>query len=185
MSWQIDYVHSEIQFKVRHMMVTWGRGSFEKFEGTINLDEENPENSTVEIRIEAASVNTRNADRDAHLRSPDFFDAPNYPYITFKSKKVEQTGPNTAKLIGDLTIRDITKEVTVDVTYEGQRKSPFGPYLAAGFHAEAVINRKEWGLNWNSLLEGGGVLVGDDVYITADIELNKALEPEAAAATTA
>jgi polyisoprenoid-binding protein YceI len=185
MSWQIDSAHSEIQFKVRHMMVSWGRGSFEKFGGTINLDEQNPENSSVEIQIDAASINTRQADRDAHLRSPDFFDAPNHPYITFKSKKVKQTSANTAKLVGDLTIRDITKEVTVDVTYEGQRKSPFGPFLAAGFNAETVISRKEWGLTWNGLIEGGGVLVGDDVHINIDLELNKAAEPEAVAIASA
>src|SRR5688572_12884283 len=103
MSWQIDSAHSEIQFKVRHMMVSWGRGSFEKFGGTINIDEQNPENTTVDIQIEANSVNTRQADRDAHLRSPDFFDAPHYPYIAFKSKQVKRTGADTAKLIGDLT----------------------------------------------------------------------------------
>jgi len=185
MSWQIDTVHSEVSFKVRHMMVSWGRGSFEKFGGTINIDEKNPENSTVDIQIDAASINTRQADRDAHLRSPDFFDAPNHPYITFKSTKVTQTGPNTAKLTGDLTIRGITKPATLDVTYAGQHKSPFGPFLAAGFTAETVISRKEWGLTWNALVEGGGVLVADDVHINIDLELNKAAEPEAAAVAAA
>jgi polyisoprenoid-binding protein YceI len=185
MQWKIDSAHSEIQFKVRHMMVSWAKGSFEKFDGNIDIDEENPENSTVEIQIEAASINTRQADRDAHLRSPDFFDAPNHPYITFKSTKVERTGENTAKLTGDMTIRGVTKPVTFDVTYEGQRKSPFGPFLAAGFHAEAVVSRKEWGLTWNGVVEGGGVLVGDDVYIIVDIELNRAIEGEAAAVANA
>ncbi len=182
MSWQIDSAHSEIQFKVRHMMVSWGRGSFEKFGGTINLDEQNPENSIVDIQIDANSINTRQADRDAHLRSPDFLDAPTYPYLTFKSKQVQQTGANTAKMVGDLTIRDQTKEVTLDVTYEGQRKSPFGPFVAAGFNAETVISRKDWGLTWNGLIEGGGVLVGDDVHINIDLELNKAAEAETAVA---
>jgi polyisoprenoid-binding protein YceI len=185
MSWKIDNAHSEIQFKVRHMMVSWGRGSFEKFDGTIEIDEQNPEKSSVEIRIDASSINTRQADRDAHLRSPDFFDAPNHPYITFTSKRVKQTSPTTAKLVGDLTIRDTTKEVTLDVTYSGQHKSPFGPFLAAGFNAETVISRKEWGLTWNALVEGGGVLVGDDVHINIDLELNKAAEPEAAVAVAA
>ena len=183
MSWQIDNAHSEIQFKTRHMMVSWVRGTFENFSGTIELDEQNPENSRVDIQIDAASINTRQADRDAHLRSPDFFDAPNHPYLVFKSKKVEQTGPNTAKLLGDLTIRDVTKEVALDVNYSGQHKSPFGPYLAAGFEADTVISRKEWGLTWNGIVEGGGVLVGDDVHIHIDLELNKAAEPEAAAAS--
>jgi polyisoprenoid-binding protein YceI len=167
------------------MMVSWGRGSFEKFDGTINLDEQNPENSTVDIRIDANSVNTRQPDRDAHLRSADFFDATNYPYITFKSTKVKRTGPNTAKVTGDLTIRGVTKEVTLDVTYSGQHKSPFGPFIAAGFSAETVISRKDFGLTWNALVEGGGVLVGDEVYINIDLELNKAAEPESAAAATA
>ena len=185
MSWQIDSAHSEIQFKVRHMMVSWARGSFEKFGGTINIDEKNPENTTVDIQIDTNSISTRQADRDAHLRSPDFFDAPTYPTITFKSKSVKQTSAKTAKLVGDLTIRDQTKEVTLDVTYEGQHKSPFGPFLAAGFQAETVISRKEWGLTWNSLIEGGGVLVNDDVHITIDLELNKAAETETAATATA
>ena len=185
MSWQIDAAHSEIQFKVRHMMVSWAKGSFEKFGGTIVLDEQNPENTSVDIQIDAASISTRQADRDAHLRSPDFFDAPNHPFIAFKSKKVQQTSAKTAKLVGDLTIRGTTKEVTLDVTYEGQHKSPFGPFLAAGFNAETVISRKEWGLTWNALVEGGGVLVGDDVHISIELELNKAAEAEAVAVATA
>ena len=185
MSWQIDNAHSEIQFKVRHMMVSWAKGSFEKFGGTIEIDEQNPENSTVDIQIDTAGINTRQADRDAHLRSPDFFDAPNHPDITFKSTKVKQTGSNTAKVTGDLTIRGVTKPVTLDVTYEGQHKSPFGPFIAAGFSAETTISRKEFGLNWNALVEGGGVLVGDDVHISIDLELNKAAEAEGVAAATA
>lgn len=185
MSWQIDSAHSEIQFKVRHMMVSWAKGSFEKFGGTINLDEQNPENTKVDIQIDTNSISTRQADRDAHLRSPDFFDAPNHPYITFKSKSVKQTSANMAKLVGDLTIRGITKEVTLDVTYEGQHKSPFGPFVAAGFNAETTISRKEFGLGWNALVEGGGVLVGDDVHISIELELNKAAEAEAAATATA
>ena len=185
MSWQIDSTHSEVQFKTRHMMVSWVRGTFENFSGTIEIDEENPENTVVDIQIDAASINTRQGDRDAHLRSADFLDAPNHPYLTFKSKKVKQTGSNTAKLVGDLTIRGVTKEVTLDVNYSGQHKSPFGPFLAAGFDADTVISRKEWGLTWNGLIEGGGVLVGDDVHIHIDLELNKAAEPEAVAVASA
>jgi polyisoprenoid-binding protein YceI len=158
------------------------RGSFEKFSGTINIDEQNPEKTMVDVQIDAASINTRQPDRDAHLRSPDFLDAPTYPYLTFQSKQVKQTGSNTAKLVGDLTIRGVTKEVTLDVAYEGQHKSPFGPFLTAGFSAETVISRKEWGLTWNGMIEGGGVLVGDDVHISIELELNKAAEPEAAMA---
>jgi polyisoprenoid-binding protein YceI len=182
MSWQLDTAHSHIEFKVRHMMVSWTRGQFEKFSGTIEIDEQNPENTKVDIQIDAASINTRQADRDAHLRSPDFLDAPTYPNITFKSKKVQQTSANTVKLIGDLTIRDVSKEVVLDVNYEGTRKSPFGPFLAAGFNAETTISRKEWGLTWNGIVEGGGVLVGDDLHITVELELNKAAEADTASA---
>ena len=185
MSWQIDLAHSEVQFKVRHMMVSWVRGQFEKFSGAINLDEQNPENTTVEFAIEAASINTRQADRDGHLRSPDFLDAGTYPHITFKSKRVQRTGTNSAKLVGDLTIRGTTKEVTLDVEHSGVRRSPFGPFLAAGFSAETVISRKEWGLTWNSLVEGGGVLVGDDIHVSVEVELNRAAEAQEAAAVAA
>jgi len=185
MSWEIDSAHSEIQFKVRHMMVSWARGNFEEFSGTINFDEQNPANSSVDIQIDAASINTRQADRDAHLRSPDFLDAPTYPALTFKSKQVVSTSEQTGKIIGDLTIRDVTHEVTLDVTYSGTRKSPFGPFLAAGFEAETVISRKQWGLTWNNVVEGGGVLVGDDIHINIDLELNKAAEEETVAATAA
>jgi polyisoprenoid-binding protein YceI len=176
MSWQFDYAHSEIQFKVRHMMVSWVRGQFENWSGTINIDEEHPERSIVEVQIEAASINTRQADRDAHLRSPDFLDAVEHPYLTFRSKRVQRTGENTAKLIGDLTIRGVTREVTLDVEFSGQEKSPFGPFYSAGFSAETKINRKEWGLVWNAAIETGGVVVGDDIYISIELELNKTVE---------
>jgi polyisoprenoid-binding protein YceI len=185
MSWQLDLAHSEIQFKVRHMMVGWTRGQFEKFSGSVHLDEQHPENSSVEITIDANSINTRQADRDGHLRSPDFLDVAGYPTVSFKSTKVEPTGPNTAKLTGDLTIRDITHSVTLDVEHAGVRRSPFGPFLAAGFSAETVISRKAWNLTWNSLIEGGGVLVGDDIHISVEVELNRAAEAQEAVATPA
>jgi polyisoprenoid-binding protein YceI len=185
MSWQIDRAHSEIHFKVRHMMLSWVRGSLESFSGTINFDEHNPENSTVNIQIDAASINTRLAVRDAQLRSADFLDAANYPSLTFVSKRVQPASDNTGKLVGDLTLRGVTHEVTLDVTYSGMRKSPYGPLLAAGFSAETVINRQAWGLTWNNVIEGGGVLVGDDVHISVELELNKAAEPETAAAANA
>lgn len=182
MSWQIDAAHSEIQFKVRHMMVSWVRGQFESFSGSVNLDEQNPANTTVDITIDAASIATRQADRDAHLRSPDFLDAETYPTLTFKSKRVEVAGKNTAKLIGDLTIRGVSKEVVLDVAYSGQHRSPFGPFITAGFSAETVINRKEWGLGWNAMIESGGVLVGEEIHISIEMELMKSAETELAAA---
>lgn len=176
MAWQLDVAHTEIQFKVRHMMVSWVRGSFDTFSGTVNLDENNPENTTVEVKIDAAGINTRQADRDAHLRSPDFLDAEKHPYITFRSTRVLRTGQNTAKLVGDLTIRDITHEVTLDVNYAGQAPSPFGPFVTAGFSAEAKISRKEWGLTWNAGIETGGVLVGDEIIISVETELMRPVE---------
>ncbi len=179
MSWKIDPVHSQITFSVRHMMISNVRGRFEHFDGEFHMDEEQPERSTVEVRIEAASINTRDPNRDNHLRSPDFLDAANHPYITFKSRRVERTGPNTARLIGDLTIRGVTREVTLDVEYTGQARSPWGT-TSAGFSARTKINRKDWNLTWNQVLETGGVLVGEDINI--DIELELVKEAEAAAA---
>jgi polyisoprenoid-binding protein YceI len=184
MTWQIDSVHSQIQFKVRHMMVSWVRGCFEKFNGTINLDEHNTEKTTVNIMIDVASIYTHQADRDAHLRGADFLDAFTYPKIYFVSRKVKQTSANTAKLTGDLTIRDVANEVTLDITYSGQEKSPFGPTLTAGFCAETVISRKQWGLTYNLLMESGGVALGDEIYISIDLELNKAVEVEQMAIAT-
>ena len=137
MSWQVDYTHSLIQFSVRHMMVTNVRGQFDKWTAELHLDEVNPEKSTVFVQIDAASINTRLADRDAHLRSPDFLDAANHPYITYRSKRVQLLDKSHARLIGDLTIRGISREVAVDVTYEGQARSPFGPFVSAGFTGEA------------------------------------------------
>jgi polyisoprenoid-binding protein YceI len=185
MSWQFDYAHSEIQFKVRHMMVSWVRGQFENFTGAIHLDEDNPERSSVEVQIEAASINTRQADRDAHLRSPDFLDAVEYPTLIFRSKQVQRTGEETAKVVGDLTIRGVTREVVLDVEYAGQQKSPFGPYYSAGFSATTKINRKEWGLTWNAAIETGGVVVGDEIHISIEVELNKTAAAQLAEAVAA
>lgn len=176
MAWTIDTAHSSVQFSVRHMMISKVRGQFDKFEGTINLDEQNPANSTVDVKIEAASINTQNADRDNHLRSPDFLNADEFPNLTFKSTKVEQIDDANAKLHGDLTIRDVTKPVVLDVEYAGQAKSPWGT-TSAGFSGTTKISRQEWGLNWNAALETGGWLVGDEVTITIELELVN--QPEA------
>jgi polyisoprenoid-binding protein YceI len=170
MSWQIDPAHSEIQFSVRHMMISKVRGSFEQFSGVVDLDEQHPENTSIDIQIEAGSINTREAQRDGHLKSPDFLDADAYPHLHFKSKRVEVTGDSQARLIGDLKIRDVTKEVALDVEYAGQAKSPWGA-TSAGFSGRTKINRKDWGLTWNQALETGGVLVGDAVDITIELEL--------------
>ena len=181
MTWKIDPAHSEINFSVRHMMISNVRGRFEKFDGTVEFDEENPENSSVEVKIEADSINTREQRRDNHLRSPDFLDVEKYPYITFKSKRIERTGEDSGRIIGDLTVRDETHEVVLDVDYAGQAKSPWGT-TSAGFSATTKINRKQWGLNWNQALETGGVLVGDELKVNIELEIVKQEEKEAEAA---
>ena len=185
MSWQIDHPHSHIQFSVRHMMISKVRGRFESFSGTVELDEQNPANSRVEVQIEAASIDTKSVDRDNHLRSPDFFNTDQYPYLTFKSKRVEVIDDTHGRVIGDLTIRDVTREVVLNVEYAGQVKSPWGT-TNAGFSAETKINRKDWGLNWNVALETGGWLVSDEITINIELELVKQVaQPEEAEAVPA
>lgn len=184
MAWQIDPAHSEIQFSVRHMMISKVRGRFESFNGEIEFDENNPTNTTVDVTIDVNSINTRAADRDNHLRSADFFDVANYPTMTFVSKRVEQTGEDTGKLIGDLTIKDITREVTLNVEYAGQAVSPWGT-TSAGFSAKGKINRENFGLTWNAALETGGVLVGNEIEISIELEIVKQAEAEVEAAAAA
>jgi polyisoprenoid-binding protein YceI len=175
MSWQIDPAHSQITFSVRHMMISNVRGRFEKFDGVVEFDEQHPTRSNVEIRIEAASINTREEKRDAHLRSPDFLNAAEYPYITFKSRRVEKIADRHGLIVGDLTIRGVTREVVLDTEYSGQAKSPWGA-VSAGFTATTRLNRKDWGLNWNMALETGGWLVGDEVNISIELEIVKQAE---------
>jgi polyisoprenoid-binding protein YceI len=179
MSWNLDLTHSQIQFSVRHMMISKVRGEFPKFSGSVSLDENNPANASLDITIDVSSINTREAQRDGHLKSPDFFNVEVYPNITFKSTNVQVTGSNTAVLTGDLTIRDVTKPVSLDVEFLGFAKSPWGT-TNAGFTASGKINREEFGLGWNVALETGGVLVGKDIDLNIEAELIKA--PEAAAA---
>ena len=176
MSWNIDSSHSEIQFVVRHMMLSKVRGQFEKFTGTVNLDENNPANTSVDIQIEVNSINTRDAKRDGHLRSPDFFNAEVYPHMTFKSSRVEVLDLKHAHLIGDMTIRDVTHPVTLNVEHLGMVKNPWG-MTSTGFTASTRISRKDWGLTWNMALESGGFLVGDEIEINIELELVK--QPEA------
>ena len=175
MAWQIDAAHSEIQFAVRHMMISTVRGRFNQFTGTVEADEQNPTAATVDVQIETASIVTGDAKRDGHLRSPDFFDAEQYPYLTFKSTRVEQLDDTHGKLYGELTIRDVSKPVVLDFEYAGQAKSPWGT-ISAGFNAQTKISRKDWGLNWNVALETGGWLVGDEIKISIELELVKQVE---------
>ncbi|WP_420631267.1 YceI family protein [Candidatus Leptofilum sp.] len=179
MSWQIDFSHSHIYFTVRHMMISKVRGGFEKFGGSVNFDEENPANTTINVEVDLSSINTREEQRDGHLKSPDFFDVANYPTMKFIGTRVEQIDDNNGRLYGQLTIKDITKEIVLDVDYAGIAKSPWGTE-SAGFSASGSLNRKDWGLTWNQTLETGGVLVGDKINIEIELELVKQAQPETA-----
>ncbi len=175
MSWQFDPGHTYIGFTGRHMMVATVRGEFEKFSGTVFFDEHNLTRSEVDIQIEAASVNTRNTQRDEHFRSADFFDTAHFPFITFKSKQVILADANHGQIIGDLTIRGVTKEVALEGEYGGVNMTPFNTY-SAGFNLRGKINRKDWGLNWNAALAGGGLIASDEITLVIDLELTKAVE---------
>ncbi len=180
MSWMIDSAHSEINFTVRHMMISNVRGRFERFTGTVEFDPDQPAMSSVDVQIEAASINTREAQRDGHLRSPDFLNADEFPYLAFKSKQVEVVDDSHGKIIGDLTIRGVTREVILNTEYNGIAKSPFGT-TSAGFSAATTINRKDWGLVWNVALETGGLLVGEEIKINIELEIVQQPEKELAA----
>lgn len=180
MAWFIDGSHTRANFTVRHMMISNVHGAFDQVEGVVDFNEADPARSTVDVKIAAASLHTRDEKRDAHLKSPDFLDAEKYPYLIFKSTKAEKTGEDTGKLYGHLTIRDVTRPVVLDVEYNGQAKSPWGT-VSAGFTAMTKINRKDWGLNWNVALETGGVLVGDEVKIDLEVEIVKQPEQQPAA----
>jgi polyisoprenoid-binding protein YceI len=169
--WQIDPAHSAAHFSVRHLMISNVRGEFTKLSGSALINPADPSKSSVEITIEAASINTREPQRDEHLRSPDFLDVAKYPTLTFRSKRVESIGPEDFKLTGDLTLRGVTKEVSFDV--EGPTaavKDPWGN-IRAGIEASAKINRKDFGVAFHALTEAGGLVVGDEVKITVEAEL--------------
>ena len=172
-TWKIDPAHSLIEFGVRHMMITTVKGRFAGVEGTVVFDEKNPSTAEVDVRIDAASIDTRESQRDAHLRSADFFDVEKYPHLTFKSKRVADRHGNHFQLAGDLTIHGVTREVILDVAEEGIGKDPWGGQRA-GFSASTKIKRSEFGLTWNQVLETGGLLVGDDIKISLELELVKA-----------
>jgi len=171
--WEFDPAHTGVHFKVRHLMISSVRGEFEKVSGKIVYDEADITKSTAEITIDAASVNTRVAKRDEDLRSPNFLDVAKYPRITFKSKRVETAGNGMLKMTGDLTIHGVTKDVVLSI--EGPTpaiKDPWGNFRVGG-QATAKISRKDFGLVWNAALETGGVVVGDEVEITIDVEIYK------------
>lgn len=168
-TWNIDTTHSSISFSVRHMVFAKVRGRFSDWSGTLNLDPKKLENASAQVEIEAASIDTAAADRDTHLRSADFLNVEKYPKLTFKSTRVEAAGGGKYRLRGDLTIRDLTHEVVLDVEYGGEAKDPWGNQRVA-FMAKTSVERGDFGLTWNQALEAGGVLVGERVDIELEIQ---------------
>jgi len=171
-TYTLDPAHTRIGFVARHAMVTKVRGSFDEFAGTAVLDGENPANSRVEVTIEAASIDTRNAQRDEHLRGNDFLAMQEYPKITFVSTGVRQAGETTFEVTGDLTIKGVTNSITIPFEFEGAAKDPFGNQRV-GFEGAATLNRKDYGVTWNAALEGGGVLVSDKVTLEFEVSAVK------------
>ncbi len=183
MSWNIDPNHSAVSFSIRHMMVSTVRGRFNVVRGRLHIDEEQPENSWVEAEVDAASIDTHNAQRDAHLRSADFFETEIYPVITLKSTQVEPLGGSDYKVTGDLTMHGVTRPVTFDVEYNGQ--SSIRGVQRAGLTARARINRKEFNLAFGTIAEAGQVALSEMVTIEIDLELMQPGVQQATAGTTA
>jgi polyisoprenoid-binding protein YceI len=175
--WFFEPGHTAAEFRVRHMMVSWVRGHFKDVHGTLDFDPENPREASAEVTIDARKLWTGEPDRDAHLKSADFLDVENHPTITFRGRGVVLCGADEARFGGDLTIRGVTRPVTLDVRPLGQWQTPWwegnvdkGPKTRAGFVATTRINRHDFGVSWNSTLDRGGFVVGDDVHITVDAE---------------
>jgi len=171
-TYTVDPAHTRIGFVARHAMVTKVRGAFNEFTGTAVLDGANPEKSTVQVTIQAASIDTRNAQRDGHLRGNDFLAMEEYPQITFVSTGVRQSGESTFEVTGDLTIKGVTNQITIPFEFEGAAKDPFGNERV-GFEGSVAINRKDYGVTWNAALEGGGVLVSDKVTLEFEVSAVK------------
>lgn len=177
-TYAIDPTHSRIGFVARHAMVTKVRGSFNDFAGTGFFDADNPANSHLELTIQAASIDTRNADRDAHLRSNDFFAMDEHPEITFVSTDVSHVTDDNYRVTGSLTIKGVTRPVTIEFVYDGAVVDPF-ENVRIGLEGKAVINRKDWGVNWNAALETGGVLVGEKVTLEFEVSAIRATDAAA------
>jgi polyisoprenoid-binding protein YceI len=171
-TYNVDPSHSETGFQIRHL-VTQVRGKFTDYKGTIQVDPAKMTNSTVELAIKAASIDTGNADRDKHLRSADFFDVEKFPEITFKSKSIKATGKDEYAVTGTFTMHGVSKEITLPVTFGGTAKDPWGNQRA-GFSTTTTLNRKDYGIVWNKALDTGGALLGDDVKVSIDLETVKA-----------
>jgi polyisoprenoid-binding protein YceI len=169
-TYNIDTAHSEVGFTARHMMFAKVRGQFKSWNAKLDYDAANPSNSSVVVEIDTASIDTHEEKRDAHLRSADFFDAEKFPRMVFKSKRVEAAGTGNYELVGDLTIRDVSREVALHVERTGAGKDPWGNDRL-GFTASTAISRSEWGLRWNQALEAGGVLVSDKIEIGVEVQV--------------
>ena len=181
-TWTIDPMHVEIGFAIRHLMISTVRGRFGSASGVVVFDEASPSTSKIDVSIDVASVDTRQEMRDNHLRSADFFDVANFPVMRFVGKRIEGDVKTKFRVVGDLTIRDITREVTLDVANEGSTKDPWGNERV-GFSATAKLNRSDFNLTWNQALEAGGVVVGEEVKLSIDAELiRQASAPVSAAA---
>jgi polyisoprenoid-binding protein YceI len=167
-AYTLDVTHTRIGFSARHAMVTTVRGQFGEFEGTAQIDTANPSSSSAKVNIRAASINTGQADRDAHLVSADFFDVENFPELTFVATGVTRADASTWTVSGDLTIKGVTNPVSIDFESTGSAKDPYGN-LRVGFEGSTSINRKDWGLTWNAALETGGVLVSDKIKLEFDV----------------
>ena len=169
-TWQIDPAHSNVSFSVRHMMVSNVRGEFTKVSGSVEGDEKAPTQAVINATMDASSINTREEKRDTHLKSADFLDVAKYPTITFKSKRIEPSGTGQFKVTGDLTLHGVTREVVLDVSdVTPPIKDPMGK-TRAGAHATTKVDRKDFGINWSKTMDGGGLLVGNDVDISFDVE---------------
>jgi polyisoprenoid-binding protein YceI len=167
-AWKLDPIHSIVEFSAKHLMITTVKGRISDIEGTIYTNENDPKSSSVEATLKATSIDTRTDQRDQHLRSADFLNVEKYPEIRFRSTRIEG-GKEEFKLTGDLTIRDVTKPITLDVQFEGQTKDPWGGQRV-GFSAKGKIDRRDWGLTWNQALETGGVVVGNDIKIELEVQ---------------
>jgi polyisoprenoid-binding protein YceI len=171
-TWQIDQSHTEAGFSVKHLMIANVRGRFGTVRGTIVLDEADSSRSSVEAEIDVTSIDTREEKRDAHLRSPDFFDVEKFPTMTFRSQRVERLAGDRLRVTGELTIRDVTRVVALDGRIEGRATDPWGGERI-GFSATTTVDRRDFGLKWNQALETGGVLVGNDVKVTLEVEATR------------
>ena len=178
-TWNIDVAHSGISFTIRHMVMSKVRGRFAAFSGRVDLDDTDLTRSAIDVLIDASTIDTGVAQRDEHLRSADFFDAAQFPALTYRSKSIEKLGKDHYRVLGDLTIRGVTREVPLDVEYGGQGKDPWGNQRVA-FSARASIDRKDFGLRWNQVLEAGGLLVGDKVEIELEVQAVQAAAAQVA-----